>query len=80
MNQIKVTVGCDYFPGICEDFITFVDTSDLEEMEMAADECCGEYLDLHGDLIHALTPDVEWEDLAESCWYIIEEVASNGIS
>ena len=74
MNTIKITVSNGFFHNIKEEFITQVDLSDLAEVEMAAAECCGQYLDLYGDLIHALTPDINWETLAEACDYIIEEV------
>lgn len=74
MNTIKVTVSNSFFNGIIEEFITHADVSDLEEMELAAEECCGEYLNLHGDLIQALTPDQDWDTIAEACYYIIEEV------
>ena len=73
MTNIIITVGNSYFHGVTEEFITRCDITDLEELEMAADECCGEYLDLHGDLIHALTPDCSWEEIAEACYYSIEE-------
>ena len=74
MNTVKITVSNGFFRSIKKEFITRVDLSDLNEVEMAADECCGQYLELHGDLIHALTPDVDWETLAEACDYMIEEV------
>ena len=76
MNTIKVTVGNSFFHGVIEEFITAVDISDLDEVEMAAGECCGEYLELHGDLIHALTPDIDWETIADACFYSIEEVCN----
>lgn len=74
MNTVKIPVSNGFFRGVKEEFITRVDLSDLNEVEMAADECCGQYLELHGDLIHALTPDVNWETIAEACDYMIEEV------
>ena len=77
MNAVKITVSNSYFSEINEEFYTHVDLSDLDEVEMAAEECCGEYLNLHGDLIQALTPDLSWEKLAEACFYIIEEVFEN---
>jgi hypothetical protein len=77
MNAVKITVSNSYFSQINEEFYTHVDLSDLDEVEMAAEECCGEYLNLHGDLIQALTPDLDWEQLADACSYIIEEVSEN---
>ena len=70
MNTIKVTVSNSFFHGITEEFITYADVSDLEEMELAAEECCGEYLNIHGDLI----PDQDWNTIAKACYYTIEEV------
>ena len=46
MNTIKITVGNSFAHNLTEEFITHVDLSDLDEVEMAAEECCGEYLDM----------------------------------
>lgn len=75
MNTIKVTVSNGFFHGIIEEFYcSNIDTSDLQEMEYCAEECCGQYLELHGDLICAMTPDVNFETIAQACTYLIEEV------
>lgn len=75
MKNIIITIGNDYFPNITEDFYhPFVDITDLEELDYIIDECCGIYLDLHGDLIRALTPDCTREEIEEACFYLIEEV------
>jgi hypothetical protein len=71
MATIKITVGNNFTP-VTEEFITKVDITDLDEVEMAADECCGQYLDMHNDIWHTL--DVDFEIIADSCHYIIEEV------
>ena len=78
MSVIKVTVANAYLHNLKEEFYCIdVDMSDLEEVEMAAEECCGEYLDMHADAIYAICPDVGSEAIAEACSYIIEEVNSN---
>lgn len=74
MNIVKITVTNPYFYGLTETFITKVDLSDLTEVEIAADECCGQYLDMHHDVIVAKCPDVAYEAIAEQCNYIIEEI------
>jgi hypothetical protein len=75
MHTIKITVGNSFAHNLTEEFITRVDLSDLDEVEMAAEECCGEYLDMHSDLWHTL--DVDFEMIADECHYIIEEVPDN---
>lgn len=75
MNTIKVTVGNGFVPNLIEEFITHVELSDLDEVEMAAEECCGEYLDMHSDVWHTL--DANFETIAEACYYTIEEVFEN---
>ena len=78
MNIIKVTVGNSYLHGLIEDFIcSNVDTSDTEEMDYCAEECIGAYIDMHGDAIFALAPDVDSEELYEACYYEIEEMDAN---
>ena len=73
MNIIKVTVGNSYVHNIIEEFIcSNIDISDAEEIEYCAEECCGQYLDMHGDIINSL--DVDWDIFAEACYYMIEEV------
>ena len=76
MATIKVTVGNSYIHNLKEEFFCVdVDMSDLEEIEYCAEECCGQYLDMHGDIINTL--DVNWETFAEACYYTIEEVNPN---
>lgn len=75
MNTVKITVGNSFAHNLTEEFLTRVDLSDLDEVEMAAEECCGEYLDMHSDLWNTL--DVDLEVIAEECFYIIEEVFEN---
>ena len=78
MRIIKVTVENAYLHNLKEEFYCIdVDMSDFEEVEMAAEECCGEYLDMHADAINATCPDVSFEEVAEACSYIIEEVSPN---
>lgn len=72
MLNIKVTVGNEYAPRLIEEFFTRVDIKDIDEVEMCADECCGQYLDMHNDVWHTL--DTNFEEIAEACWYTIEEV------
>lgn len=75
MGAIKITVTNSFFPGIVETFHCIdVDLNDLQEVEYCAEECMGQYLDMHGDLIYAKTPDVDSEVIAEACDYMIEEV------
>lgn len=77
MSNVIITIGNEYFPSIFEKFYhPMVDMFDTEELEYIVDECCGQYLDYHGDLIRALTPDLDSEELAEACFYIIEEVGA----
>jgi hypothetical protein len=74
-NTIRVTVRNSYLHRITEEFIcSGVDVSDLEEMEYCAEECVGQYLDMHTDIINRL--DVDFETLAEACYYSIEEVSN----
>lgn len=76
MGTIVVTVGNRYLHGITEEFICRnVDVSDYDEMEYCAEECVGEYLDMHADVIHSL--DVSYDALYDECYYSIEEVAPN---
>ena len=75
MNTIKITVGNSFAHNLTEEFITHVDLSDLDEVEMAAAECCGEYLDMYSDLWNTL--DADWETIADACHYIIEEVSED---
>ena len=78
MNTIKVTVGNSYFHNVIETFICAnVDVSDKNEMEYAAAECCGEYLDMCNDLVNSCA-DVPFETIANACYYTIEEVVNNG--
>jgi hypothetical protein len=49
-----------------------MDILDLEEIEYCAQEAMGIFLDEHSDIWHTL--DVPFEEIAESCEYIIEEV------
>lgn len=77
MNTIKITIGNRFLPNVIEEFITSVDIADLEEVEMAANECCGEFLNTHSDIYNSLLPDIDWEAYAEACFYSIEEVNIN---
>lgn len=78
MNTIKVTVGNHFFHGVIEEFIcSKVDISDLEEMEYCAEECVGQYMDMHEDMARGYCPDISYEDLVEACYYSIEEVIAN---
>lgn len=78
MSCLKVTVSNNYLPHIIESFYCIrVDISDPDEVEMCADECCGNYLDMHHDIIIANCPDIASEELAEACYYIIEEVSED---
>ena len=77
MRAIKVAVGNRFIPSVIEEFICFdVDISDKNEMEYCAEECCGQYLDMHGDIYNAVLADVDWETFAEACYYTIEEVSN----
>ena len=80
MTNINITVGNHYLPNIYENFYyPTVDLADLEEVEYCAEECCGIYLDMHTDAFHALCPDLTDEEIAEACFYTIEEVVNYGI-
>lgn len=73
MAVIKVTLSNRYIPFAAEEFYCIdLDISDLEEVENCVDECCGQFVDLHHDIISALHIDDDL--LAESFTYIIEEV------
>ena len=74
MNMVKITVTNAFYSSVVEEFITRVDLSDLEEVEMAVEECCGQYLDMHHDIYSCALPDIDWDTFAEACEYIIEEV------
>ena len=75
MMNIAITIGNNYFPSITEEFYhPFVDMNDTEELDYIIDECCGMFLDLHGDIINSFCPDRSREEIAEACFYIIEEV------
>ena len=58
MKEVDIIVTNRYCPFITETFRTRVDMSDLNEVEMAADECCGEYLDMHHDYYQAALADL----------------------
>ena len=74
MKNIKITVGNHFIPNVFETFITYADITDLIEMEYVANECCGKYLDMHGDIYNSVLPDVDWDAFSEACFYSIEEV------
>lgn len=75
MAIAKVTVLNSFLHGVIEEFIcTDVDFSDLQEVEYCADECCGEYLEMHHDAIKSNFPDLTDETIAEACSYLMEEV------
>lgn len=78
MTSIIITIGNRYLPNIRENFYhPSLDICDLEELEYCVDECCGIYLDLYADAIHGMCPDRSDEEIAEACFYIIEEVDPN---
>ena len=75
MGSIKVTVGNSYLFSVIEEFIcSNIDISDKEEMEYCAEECVGQYLEMHNDIINTL--DADWDSVVEACYYSIEEVNS----
>lgn len=75
MKALKIIVGNNYFPYVTETFVQpAVDILDCDEVEYAIDECCGEYLDMHEDIIDALMPNINFETIAEACSYIVEEI------
>ena len=75
MKALKITITNDYFPHVIETFMQpAVDILDRDEVEYAIEECCGEYLDMHGDVINMLTSDIDFETIAEACRYIVEEI------
>ena len=75
MNTIKITISNKFLPQTTpEVFVTRADITDLAEVEMAIEECCGQYLDIHGDIYNAILADVDWETFAEACEYVVEEV------
>ena len=74
MNNIKIIITNCFFPTITETFITRVDMSDLNEVEMAVDECCGQFLDMYNDVINAKLSDLDLETIAEGFCYVVEEV------
>ena len=74
MSNIKIIITNCFFPTLTETFITRVDMSDLNEVEMAIDECCGQFLDMHNDIINAKLSDLDLETIAEEFCYIVEEV------
>ena len=75
MKEVDITVTNCYCPFIIETFRTRVDISDLNEVEMTADECCGQYLDMHHDYYQTQLADLDWDTFTEGCVYVIEEVA-----
>lgn len=78
MGTIKVTVSNSYLHNIVDEFIcTNVDMSDLNEVDYCAEECVGQYLEAHEDVIHAKCPDINFETIAEKCYYFVEEVIDN---
>ena len=76
MSAIKITVGNSYIHNLTEEFICIdVDISDPEEVAYCAEECCGQYLDMHGDIINSLN--IDWDTFAQACHYMIEEANTN---
>ena len=72
MGTIKVTVSNSYFHGVQEEYLCKnVDISDLAEMEYAAEECVGAYMDAHSDIAHSIT-DLDMETIESECFYMIE--------
>lgn len=73
MKMLKITVLNGYLNIIEEFFCRDVNISDPEEVECCAQECCGQYLDMHSDIINTI--DADWDSIADACNYIIEEVS-----
>lgn len=72
---IKVTVTNRYMVGLSEEFICRdVNIVDKDETDYCAEECCGVFLDMHGNEIQRNCPDVDWDTIAEKCSWMIEEV------
>jgi hypothetical protein len=72
---LKVTVTNTFIPKLKEEFICHnVDITDKDETDYCAEECCGIFLDMHGDEIQRNCPDVDWDTIAEKCSWMIEEV------
>jgi hypothetical protein len=69
LTTVKITITNPYIK-IAEEFLTRVNLSDLTEVDMATDECCGQYLDMYADK----APGVDFAQLADACEYILEEV------
>lgn len=73
ITNICISITNPYAIGVSENFYyPSVDISDKEEMDYCADEACGIYLDMHGDIWNTLS--TPFETIAEACEYIIEEV------
>jgi hypothetical protein len=71
--MVKITIT-NKFIGITETFICYaIDMSDPNEVDYCISECCGQYLEMHEDVIHNC-PDVDFETIAEACEYIVEEL------
>ena len=72
MGTIKVTVINQFLPHNPEEFIcSNVDISDLQEMEYAAEECVGAYVDMYSEQIEKMNFD---KNIAEYCEYLIEVI------
>ena len=73
MAIIKVTIKNGYLHNITEEFVcSNVDISILDEIDYCVEECVGQYLEMHEDVIHTL--DASWDQIADACHYTIEEV------
>lgn len=78
MGTIKVVVGNSYLNGVREEFIcSNVDISNKEEMEYAAEECIGAFVDMHHFFFEYETPDVSLNKKFNACYYTIEEVVAD---
>ena len=71
----QITVFNPYFPAIKEVFASSKLLSNRELDEFIAD-CYAQYLELHHDLVMALTPDLNYETLSEACYYILEDICN----
>lgn len=74
--MVKITIT-NKFIGVTEVFICYaIDISDPNEIDYYVSECCGQYLEMHEDIIHAKA-DLDFETIAEACEYIVEELADD---
>lgn len=77
--MVKITIT-NKFIEVTEVFICYtVDMSDPNEVNYCVSECCGQYLEMHEDIIHA-KEDLDFETIAEACEYIVEEFTNDEFS